>query len=279
LGAGALPAAAQVAVPALTGRVVDLTGTLSGAAVSRIENKLADFETKKGSQLAVLIVPTTEPEDIEQFGIRVADQWQLGRKGVDDGAILLVAKQDRRVRIEVGTGLEGALPDVIASRIIGDTITPLFKQGNFDGGVEAGVDRMIAVVDGEALPAPDKRWERPAPLGNLLPILLVGIVVVSAVLRALLGRLVGSVATGVFAGGAAWVLTHLLVVGLSAALLGFGLALFLGAARGWSTGGGWGGGWGGGFGGGSGGGRGGGGGSSFSGGGGGFSGGGASGGW
>ncbi len=272
----AVPAAAQVAVPALTGRVVDLTGTLSGAAVSRIENELADFETKKGSQISVLIVPTTEPEDIEQFGIRVADRWKLGRKNVDDGAILLVAKQDRRVRIEVGTGLEGVLPDAIASRIVGDTITPLFKQGNFDGGVEAGVDRMIAVIDGEPLPAPDKQWEHPAPLGNLLPLLLVGTVLVGGVLRAVLGRLLGSLATGVLAGAAAWVITHLILVGLFAATLGFGLALFLGATRGWSAGGGWGGGWGGGFGGGGGGGGGRGG---FSGGGGGFSGGGASGGW
>ncbi len=272
------PAVAQVAVPALTGRVVDLTGTLSGAAVARIESELAELETKKGIQFAVLIVPTTEPEDIEQFGIRVADQWQLGRKGSDDGAILLVAKQDRRVRIEVGKGLEGALPDVIASRIVGDTITPLFKQGNFDGGVEAGVGRMIAVVNGEALPAPDKQWERPAPLGNLLPILLVGIVIVSGVLRSVLGRLVGSLATGIVAGGAVWLLTHLILVGLFAGLIGFALGLFFGAARGWSAGGGWGGGgWGGGFGGGGGGGGGGRGG--FSGGGGGFSGGGASGGW
>lgn len=268
------PAVAQVAVPALTGRVVDLTGTLSGAAVARIESKLADFETKKGTQFAVLIVPTTEPEDIEQFGIRVADQWQLGRKGVDDGAILLVAKEDRRARIEVGKGLEGALPDVIASRIVGDTIAPLFKQGNFDGGVEAGVDRMIAVGNGETLPAPDRQWERPAPLGNLLPILLVGIVVVSGVLRSVLGRLVGSAATGIVAGGAVWLLTHLIVLGLFAGLIGCALGLFFGAARGWSGGGWGGGGWGGGFGGGGGGGRGG-----FSGGGGGFSGGGASGGW
>jgi len=270
-GLGVQPAVAQVAVPALTGRVVDLTGTLSGAAVARIESKLAEFETKKGTQFAVLIVPTTEPEDIEQFGIRVADHWRLGRKGVDDGAILLVAKQDRRARIEVGKGLEGALPDVIASRIVGDTITPLFKQGNFDGGVEAGVDRMIAVVNGEPLPAPDKQWERPAPLGNLLPIVLLGIVIVSGVLRTVLGRLVGSIATGLVAGGAVWLLTHLLLVGLLAGLIGFALGLFFGAVPGWSAGGGWGGGgWGGGFGGG--GGRGG-----FSGGG--FSGGGASGGW
>ena len=122
-------AGAQMPVPQLTARVTDLTGTLSGEAVNRIESKLAAFEAKKGSQIAVLIVPTTQPEEIEQFGIRAFDQWKLGRKGVDDGALLLVAKNDRRVRIEVGTGLEGALPDAIANRIIDETITPHFKLG------------------------------------------------------------------------------------------------------------------------------------------------------
>jgi uncharacterized protein len=149
-------------VPPLTARVTDLTGTLSGQAVNRIEAKLADLRGKKGSQIAVLIVPTTQPEDIEQYGIRVEDAWKLGRKGVDDGAILLVAKNDHRVRIEVGRGLEGALPDAIAGRIIAETITPHFKLGDYDGGVEAGVDQMISVVSGEPLPEPDKKWERTA---------------------------------------------------------------------------------------------------------------------
>ena len=151
-----------MAVPALTARVTDLTGTLSGEAVTRIEAKLADLEAKKGSQIAVLIVPTTQPEDIDQFGIRVEDAWKLGRKGVDDGAYLIVAKNDRRVRIEVGYGLEGALPDAIANRIVTETITPHFKLGDYDGGVEAGVDQMISVVNGEPLPAPDKKWDTTA---------------------------------------------------------------------------------------------------------------------
>ena len=153
----ALSAVADVAVPPLNARVTDLTGTLSGEAVTRIEAKLADLEARKGSQIAVLIVPTTQPEEIEQFGIRVADAWKLGRKGVDDGAILMVAKNDRRVRIEVGRGLEGALPDAIANRIIDETVTPHFKTADFDGGIEAGVDQMIAVVNGEPLPEPDKK--------------------------------------------------------------------------------------------------------------------------
>jgi uncharacterized protein len=271
---------AQIAVPALTGRVVDLTGTLSGAAVSTIETKLADLETKKGSQIAVLIVPTTEPEDIEQFGIRVADQWKLGRKGVDDGAILLVAKNDRRVRIEVGRGLEGALTDATSSRIISETITPLFKQGNYDGGVETGVDRMISVAEGEPLPPPDQKWEHHGSIGDFLPLFLIVVVVASGILRSIFGRVVGSVATGGLAGALAWFLSHLLAVGLGAGVIGFLFALILGSSRGWTSGGGgWGGGFGGGLGGGFGGGRGGFGGGGFSGGGGGFGGGGASGGW
>jgi uncharacterized protein len=265
-----------VAVPPLVSRVTDLTGTLSGEAVNRLETKLAAFETQKGSQIVVLIVPTTQPEEIEQYGIRVADAWKVGRKGVDDGAILLVAKNDRRVRIEVGTGLEGALPDAIANRIIDETIAPHFKLGDYDGGVEAGVDRMVSVIDGEPLPEPDRKWEnRGGSLrGNSLPLLLLVVFVASGVLRSVFGRLFGSLATGGLAGVIAWWLSHVLPIGVGAGVLGFLFAMLLGSARGWTAGGGGWGGLGGGFGGG--GGRGGGG---FSGGGGGFSGGGASGSW
>jgi len=271
----ALAGAEEVAVPPLTSRVTDLTGTLSGAAVARIEAKLKDLEAKKGSQLAVLIVPTTQPEEIEQYGIRVAEAWKLGRKGVDDGAILLVAKDDRRVRIEVGQGLEGALPDAIANRIVAETITPHFKQADFDGGVEAGVNQIISVINGEPLPAPDRKWERRGGLGNLLPVLLIVVFVASGVLRALFGRLFGSIATGGLAGGIVWLLSHLIPIGLGAGVLAFLFAMLTGGSRsGWTSGGGFGGGLGG-FGGGFGGGGGGG----FSGGGGGFSGGGASGSW
>jgi uncharacterized protein len=272
---------AQVAVPALTARVTDLTGTLSGEAVTRIEAKLAALEAKKGSQIAVLMLPTTQPEDIEQFGIRVEDAWKLGRKGVDDGAYLIVAKNDRRVRIEVGYGLEGALPDAIANRIITETITPHFKLGDYDGGVEAGVDQMISVVNGEPLPAPDRKWEHHSNLGNLLPLLLVVVFVASGVLRAIFGRLLGSVATGGLTGGIAWLLSHFLPIGLGAGIVAFLFAMLAGSSsRSWSAGSGWGGGFGGGLGGGGlGGGFRGGGGGGFSGGGGGGGGGGASGGW
>ena len=273
----ALLASADVAVPPLTGRVIDLTGTLSGGAVNRIETELANFEAKKGSQIAVLIVPSTQPEEIEQYGIRVAEQWKLGRKGIDDGAILLVAKDDRRVRIEVGYGLEGALSDAISNRIIDETITPHFKLGDYDAGVEEGVKQMISVADGEPLPAPDRRWEHKRGMGNLLPFGLVLVVVASGVLRAIFGRLFGSLATGGLAGGIVWLISHLLPLGVGAGVVAFLFAMLLGSARGWSAGsGGWRGGFGGGIGGGS---FGGGGGGGFSGGGGSFGGGGASGSW
>jgi uncharacterized protein len=285
LGAGlillfAALARADVAVPPYSARVIDLTGTLSGRAVASLEAKLADLESQKGSQIAVLIVPTTQPEEIEQYGIRVADAWKAGRKNIDDGAILLVAKNDRRVRIEVGKGLEGAMPDAIANRIIDENITPRFKAGDFDGGVEAGVDKMIAVVNGEPLPAPDQKWEHSGALSSALPVLLVVVFIASGVLRAMFGRMLGSFATGGLAGALAWMLSHLIPVGVGAGLVGFVFALLAGSAtRGWSTGGrGWGGGFGGGFGAGFGG-SGGGGGGFGGGGGGGFSGGGASGSW
>jgi uncharacterized protein len=275
---------AEVAVPPLGARVTDLTGTLSGGAVARIEAKLAALEANKGSQIAVLIVPSTQPEEIEQYGIRVAEAWKLGRKSVDDGAILIVAKNDRRMRIEVGQGLEGALPDAIANRIIGETIAPHFKAGDFDGGVEAGVNQMISVVNGEPLPQPDKKWEHAPRITNLLPILLVVVVIAGGVLRSMFGRVFGSVATGGLAGVIAWLFSHLLPIGVGAGVVAFLFAMLTGGARGgWSGGSGWGGGLGGlgGFGGGRGGGFGGGGfgGGGFSGGGGGFSGGGASGSW
>ncbi len=272
---------AQVAVPPLAARVTDLTGTLSGEAVTRIEAKLKDLETRKGSQIAVLIVPTTQPEDIDQFGIRVLDAWKIGRKNIDDGAILIIAKNDRRLRIEVAYGLEGALPDVVAKRIIAETITPHFKQGDYDGGVEAGIDQMIAVVNGEQLPEPDRRWEGSQGIGNLLPLMLVAVFVVSGILRAIFGRVLGSAATGGLAGGIAWLLSHVIPIGMGAGILAFLFSLIMDSSRGWSNrGGGWGGGWGGGLGGGGFGGGGfGGGGGGFSGGGGRGGGGGASGGW
>ena len=247
----ALGARAQVAVPPASARVTDLTGTLSGQAVNRLESKLAAFESGKGSQIVVLIVPSTEPEDIEQYGIRVFDAWKPGRKGIDDGAVLLVAKNDHRVRIEVGRGLEGVLTDVTTGHIIADTITPHFKLGDYDGGVEAGIDQILAVVNGESLPEPDKKWESHGGLSNALPLLLLVAVVASGILRSLFGRLLGSLLTGGVVGGAAWLLSHVLLVGVGAGVVGFLFATLWGSSRGWSAGGGgwgsFGGGLGGGF--------------------------------
>jgi uncharacterized protein len=172
LGGYAPAARAQVPVPPLEARVTDLTGTLTASQQSALEDKLAAFETRKGAQVVVLILPTTQPEDIAQFGIRLGTAWKIGRSGPDDGAILIVAKDDRAMRIEVGRGLEGALTDVTASRILNDTITPLFKQGDFNGGVNAGLDQMIRVIDGEPLPAPDQSWKRGTGFNMPMPLLL-----------------------------------------------------------------------------------------------------------
>jgi uncharacterized protein len=292
-----LAAAAQSAAPAglqpipkLTARVTDLTGTLTAAQQAALEQKLAAFEATKGSQLAVLIVPTTHPEEIEQYSIRVVEQWKLGRKNVDDGALLIVAKNDRRVRIEVGYGLEGVLTDAMSNRIIDETIAPDFRQGNFYGGIDAALGQMMKLIQGEPLPPPEERWQshgyHQSQGGSLLPLLLFAVLFGSVVLRGIFGRTLGSVFTGVGAGLLVWLAAHTLVMAGLAALGGFGVALLLGLGRGgsgWSSyprAGGFGGGWGGvggGFGGGGfGGGFGGGG---FGGGGGGFGGGGASGGW
>jgi uncharacterized protein len=268
-------------VPALEARVTDLTGTLTAEQQATLEDKLRAFEARKGSQLAVLIVPTTAPEDIAQYGIRVVDQWKLGREKVDDGALLIVAKNDRRMRIEVGYGLEGTLPDATASRIIAETIAPLFRQGDYFGGINAGLDQMIRVVDGEPLPPPDTRWKGGGDtLGpGLLFFLVVTALIVSTILRSALGRPLGSVLTGAGVGVAAYIVTSVLALAAIAGIVAFLFSLFASlGSRGWSSSarhGGWGGGWSGGtFGGGGWGGGGG-----FGGGGGGFGGGGASGGW
>src|SRR6185503_18238572 len=204
-------ALALVAVPPLTGRVVDQTGTLSAGDIESLTQTLKDLETRKGSQIAVLIVPTTDGEAIEQFSLRVAEAWKIGRKKVDDGALLVIAKNDRRLRIEVGYGLEGALTDATSKRIIAETVTPLFRQGDFYGGINAGVDQMMRVIDGEPLPPPDRRWqgERPSFVG-LLPFLIVAVLVGSAVLRAIFGRGLGALLTGGAAGGIVWLLSKLL---------------------------------------------------------------------
>lgn len=189
---------ADVAVPPLTGRVVDLTATLSADQAASLEQTLKDFEARKGSQLAVLIVPTTQPETIEQYSLRVVEQWKLGRKKVDDGALLIVAKNDRKLRIEVGYGLEGALNDATSKRIIDEIITPKFRSGDFAGGISDGVDRILKVIDGEPLPAPKPEGEVPdlSAIGEYFPFLLIVVLVGGGIFRAIFGRLLGSIIAG-----------------------------------------------------------------------------------
>ena len=245
--------------------MTDLTATLSAGQVAALESKLAAFEAQKGSQIAVLIVPTTQPEDIAQFGIRVADQWKVGRKKIDDGAILIVAKDDRKLRIEVGYGLEGAIPDAIAKRVIAETITPFFKSGDFYGGIDAGVQQLMRLIEGEPLPPPATSVTKGGNDGAFV-ILIVGGIVAGWLLSILMSR---PAAGGIAALGSGVVGAFLL--GFTPLLLFIAVFVFAGVASGFRHGGGWssGGGWGGGgFGGGS-----------WGGGGGGFGGGGASGSW
>ncbi|MEW6133395.1 MAG: TPM domain-containing protein [Pseudomonadota bacterium] len=257
---------AEVAVPELKQRVTDLTGTLDPDTVNRLETTLAQFEAAKGSQIAVLMVPTTQPEDIAQFGIRVAEAWKVGRRGVDDGAILIVAKDDRKVRIEVGYGLEGVIPDAVAKRIIEEDVVPRFKRGDFSGGVEAGVSRMLRLIEGEALPPPQ---EGPAfegdGMGNFIFYLIAGIIG-GKILGMVLGKGIGSSLAALGTGALAWLASGVFLFGLIAAFIVLVAALSSGRAGSWGSGGFGGGSWGGGGGG-------------FSGGGGGFGGGGASGSW
>jgi uncharacterized protein len=224
-------------IPALAARVTDLTGTLTSAERSALEEKLSAFEARKGAQIAVLVVPTTQPEAIEQYSIRVVDAWKLGREKPDDGALLLVALQDRALRIEVGRGLEGALTDLVSNRIITETITPRFREGDFAGGISAGVDRMISVVDGEPLPEPEKHWTGPPDIGGMLPILFFVVFFASTILRAIFGRALGSLAAGGVAGGLAWFITQLLGISIGVGLIGFVLSLAMGFGNGgrWSS--------------------------------------------
>jgi uncharacterized protein len=272
-----------VPIPPLAARVTDLTQTLTAAEKQALEAKLADWEARTGNQLAVLVVPSTQPEPIETYSIRVAEQWKIGRKGNDNGVLFTVAKNDRKLRLEVGYGLEGVLTDVTASRIIRETVAPLFRDGKFAAGIDAGVDRIISVV-AEGKPLPPAKSTRSGArasggfdFGTWLIVLFVVVPLVGAVLRSIFGRLLGSsVGAGVI-GTAAWFVAGSIAVAAVVAVVAFVVMIFAGAGRalGGRGGGVWfptggGGGGGGGFGGGGGG---------FSGGGGSFGGGGASGSW
>ena len=264
---------AEVAVPPLTARITDLTDTLSPSQRDTLERELQAFEGRKGSQIAVLIVSTTRPEAVEQYSLRVAETWKLGRKGVDDGALLLVAKDDRELRIEVGYGLEGVIPDAVAKRVISEIIIPFFKQGDFYGGIHAGVNRLVRLIDGEPLPPPQARDTSWSGILDLLPVAFIAVMIGGGFLGALLGRLTGAAVSGGIVGVVFWISIGSLIGALVAGIVVFLFTLAAGSSGGRGGSGGW---HSGGFGGGSGGWSGGGG---FSGGGGGFGGGGASGKW
>lgn len=263
-------ARAAVAVPELNRRVTDLTGTLTPDTVSRLEKTLAQFEATKGSQIAVLMLPSTKPEDIAQYGIRVAEAWKVGRKGVDDGAILIVAKDDRRVRIEVGYGLEGVLSDAVTRRIIAEDITPRFKQGDFSGGVMAGVTRMMQLIAGEPLPPPQGSADNRTQDNPLIVFIFIGGVIGGMILSAFLGKGLGWSVAAVGSGVLVWLLSGIFLLGIVIAFFVFFMLVSILASASGHGGGRWGSGsWRGG----------GGGGGGFSGGGGGFGGGGSSGSW
>jgi len=242
----ALNAAALVAVPQLKARVTDLTGTLPAQSVTQLEQRLAAFERDKGTQVAVLLVPTVKPESIEQYAVRVFEQWRLGRKGVDDGVLLVVAKNDRELRIEVGYGLEGVLTDATSSRIINENIVPYFKRGDFTAGIKAGVERILRVAGGERLPPPAAtRGIRSTGLPfspEWLIAIFVFLQVFNRVLRALLGRVGAAGLLAGLAGGALWLISGSLlwvVIGsvfIFVASIGEGTGS--GAGGGWSSGGG-----------------------------------------
>jgi uncharacterized protein len=259
-------AADTVAVPPLKARVTDLTGTLDAGQLVSLEAELRAFEQKKGSQIAVLMLPSTQPEAIEQYSMRVAESWKIGRAKVDDGVILIIAKDDQRLRIEVGYGLEGAIPDVVAKRVIREVIAPHLLANDFYGGIRDGTQTLMKLIEGEKLPpAAQSQTSTVDDYQSLFVVLLIVVVVAGGVLKAVFGRMFGSAATGVAAGFIAWAIAGALGAAVIAGIVAFFIAL-LGGGRGYYPGGFGGGGLGSGGGG-------------FGGGGGGFGGGGASGSW
>ncbi len=262
-------------VPKLQKRVTDLTGSLAPADEAKIESRLKDFEAKKGAQIAVLLVDTTQPEPVFDYATRVFTEWKLGRKGIDDGVLFVVAKSDRKMQILTGPGISGVMTDAVSKRIIVEFVSPKFRSGDFAGGIDDGVAKMISVIDGEALPPPpDKRVATKSTGGyeNFFVFAIFAAMIVGPMLRAVLGRFIGATATGGLTGAAAWFIAGGLAIPIvSGALVFLGVLLVgsgsgLGGRGGWLSGGGF-----------SGGGSSGGGG--FSGGGGSFDGGGASGDW
>ncbi|MEO8858489.1 MAG: TPM domain-containing protein [Burkholderiaceae bacterium] len=233
--AGGAAAEDVLPVPALSAHVVDTTGTLQADQKAALEAKLADFEQRKGSQIVVLMVPTTQPEDISSYANRVANAWKIGRRDVGDGVLLLVAKDDRKVRIEVAKTLEGAIPDLAARRVIDQAITPSFRQGSYAAGLDAGVDQLMARITGEALPEPahaaDGARQRAGggfAWTDMLAFLVFALPIGAVIARSLFGRKLGAVATGLGVGGLAWAISASAVIAVIAALAALVYAIVTG---------------------------------------------------
>jgi len=221
LAAPLLLAQSLLPVPALTGRVIDISGTLSAPEQQALEAKLAAFEASAGSQIVVLVVPTTQPEDIASYANRVASSWKFGRKDVGDGLLLIVAKDDRKLRIEVARALEGAVPDLAAKRVIDQAISPRFKQGDFAGGLDAGLDQLMALVRGEALPPPSPvkaHGQTGFQWMDLAIFLFFAVAIGGGMARRVLGNKLGAVLTGGVAGAVAMVVTASLLIAILAGL-------------------------------------------------------------
>lgn len=222
-------AQAELAVPPLEARITDLTGTLTAQQRTQLDEKLRSLENRKGSQIAILLIPSTEPETIEQYALRVAETWKLGRKGIDDGLLILAALQDRSLRLEVGYGLEGVVPDAIAKRIISEIMTPYFRQGDYFGGLTAAVDQLSRLIDGEPLPAPGQQDSNLSD-DNYLPLLFFAVIALSGIFRAIFGQLLGASIVGSVIGAAMWMLTSSLLFAIFAAIFIFIFVLAGGGA-------------------------------------------------
>ncbi len=240
-----VPALALQSVPVLSGRVIDNTGTLSASQRQQLEDKLKDFERSHGTQIVLLLVASTEPEDIFSYSNRVANDWKIGRKGIGDGVLLVVAKSDRKVNIQVAKTLEGAIPDLAAKIIIDEAITPRFKQGDFAGGLDAATDQIMARISGESLPVPKEpsrctggkfHWN------DLAIFLFIVVPLVARVARSVLGNALGALLTGGIFGAVALLLTSSLLLAGLATLVALLFALFASVGRGFGGGIGWGGG-------------------------------------
>jgi uncharacterized protein len=264
VGGPALHAQDVLPVPPLSGRVIDQTGTLSGAETERLASRLAAFEAESGPQIVVLMVPTTQPEDIAAYAQRVGEAWKIGRRDVGDGLLIVVAKNDRRVNIQTAKALEGAVPDLAARQIIDSAIRPAFRAGDYAGGLNAALDQLIARIKGEHLPEPARAPPPSSPLGGLQPLELlifafVALPVVASVTRRIFGRGLGSLASGAATGAVAWLVSNSIVVAVVGVVVGLLFGLFAGASNvprshgrhggfgGGFGGGGWSGGGGGGF--------------------------------